>query len=215
MSTPRVTIIDYGVGNLLSVSRGFEHYGASVELTADSRKILSSQRVVLPGVGAFPNAMQILNELNLVSVIQQLVSKGTPLLAICLGMQLIMEESEEFGVTRGLGLIPGRVVAIPSVGVDGNSQKIPHIGWSSLDVSNPQNSWSGTLLQDVKLGDSLYFTHSFMAKPSFQQNQLAHTSYGGHEISAVIKKDQITGCQFHPEKSGHVGLKILERFLSQ
>lgn len=215
MSTPNVTIIDYGVGNLLSVQRGFEYFGASVELTSNPEKILSAQRVVLPGVGAFPKAMQALTSQNLVTVIQELAIKGTPLLAICLGMQLLLEESDEFGITAGLGLIPGRVVAVPNTTIDGVVQKIPNVGWSSLNVSNLRGSWENTLLQDNQPGDAAYFVHSFMSLPSDQKNQIAYTNYGGHKISAVINRDKITGCQFHPEKSGLVGLKILGRFILQ
>ena len=212
MNTPEVTIIDYGVGNLLSVKRGFEHCGAKVVLTSDASLILSSQRVVLPGVGAFPNAMDKLQKLNLVSVIKELAILGTPLLAICLGMQLLMDESEEFGLTPGLGLISGRVVPVPDKTAEGASQKIPHIGWSSLYDSSENSNWAGTLLQDNKLGDSAYFVHSYMAQPASPKNGVAHAMYGGHRISAVISKNRITGCQFHPEKSGEVGLKILRRF---
>jgi glutamine amidotransferase len=215
MSTSNVTVIDYGVGNILSVLRGFEYFGATVELTSDPKKILSAQRVVLPGVGAFPKAMQALTSLNLVKVIQELAIKGTPLLAICLGMQLLLEESDEFGKTTGLGLIPGRVVALPNKTIDGVVQKIPNVGWSSLNISNPRGSWENTLLQDNQPGDAAYFVHSFMSLPSDQKNQIAHTNYGGHKISAVINRDKITGCQFHPEKSGLVGLKILGRFILQ
>ena len=215
MNTPEVTIIDYGVGNLLSVKRGFEHCGAKVVLTSDSNLILASQRLVLPGVGAFPNAMDALQKLNLVSVIKELAILGTPLLAICLGMQLLMDESEEFGLTPGLGLIPGRVVPVPDMTVEGASQKIPHIGWSSLYDSSENGNWTRTLLQDNQLGDPVYFVHSYMAQPASPKNRVAHAMYGGHRISAVISKDQITGCQFHPEKSGEVGLKILRRFILQ
>lgn len=212
MNTPEVTIIDYGVGNLLSVKRGLEHCGAKVVLTSDASLILSSQRVVLPGVGAFPNAMDKLQKLNLVSVIKELAILGTPLLAICLGMQLLMDESEEFGLTPGLGLISGRVVPVPDMTAEGASQKIPHIGWSSLYDSSKNSNWVGTLLQDNKLGDSAYFVHSYMAQTASPKNRVAHAVYGGHSISAVISKNRITGCQFHPEKSGEVGLKILRRF---
>jgi glutamine amidotransferase len=212
MNTPEVTIIDYGVGNLLSVKRGFEHCGAKVVLTSDANLILASQRVVLPGVGAFPNAMNELHRLNLVSVIKELAILGTPLLAICLGMQLLMDESEEFGLTPGLGLISGRVVPVPDKTAEGASQKIPHIGWSSLYDSSENSNWAGTLLQDNKLGDSAYFVHSYMAQPASPKNGVAHAIYGGHRISAVISKNRITGCQFHPEKSGEVGLKILRKF---
>ena len=215
MVTPKVTIIDYGVGNLLSVQRGFEHCGAKVVLTSDPEVILKSQKVILPGVGAFPNAMEALKQLDLVLVIQELARLKKPLLAICLGMQLLMEESEEFGVTAGLGLISGRVVAVPNKSLEGNPQKIPYIGWGSLQPTNSASDWTDTLLQDNEPGDAAYFVHSFMAEPSDQKNKVAHSVYGGHRISAVIKKDQITGCQFHPEKSGEVGLKILRRFISQ
>jgi glutamine amidotransferase len=212
MNTPEVTIIDYGVGNLLSVQRGLEYCGAKVLLTADPELILESKRVVLPGVGAFPNAMEALNELNLIPVIRELGKLNTPLLAICLGMQLLMDRSDEFGDTAGLGLIPGRVVAVPERNTAGDLQKIPHIGWSTLYPSGDSVNWKETLMQDNQPGDATYFVHSFMAQPTHQSDQVAHTLYGGHRISAVISKNQITGCQFHPEKSGEVGLKILRRF---
>lgn len=212
MVIPEVTIIDYGVGNLLSVQRGLEHCGARVVLTSDSEVILASKKIVLPGVGAFPNAMEALKKFDLVSVIQELARLKKPLLAICLGMQLLMEESEEFGVTAGLGLISGRVVAVPNQTFEGNRQKIPFIGWGSLQPSDLASDWAGTLLQDNEPGEAAYFVHSFMTEPSDSKNRVAYSIYGGHRISAVIKKNQITGCQFHPEKSGEVGLKILRRF---
>lgn len=215
MSTSNITIIDYGVGNTLSVSRGFEYFGAKVELTSDPEKILAAQKVVLPGDGAFPKAMQVLESLKLITIIHELANKGTPLLGICLGMQLLLDESDEFGKTTGLGLIPGRVVAVPNKTIDGVVQKIPNIGWNSLNDSNGRGTWQGTLLHDNKPGDAVYFVHSFMSQPSDHKNLLAHTNYGGHKISAVIYRDKITGCQFHPEKSGMVGLKILKRFMLQ
>ena len=212
MNTPEVTIIDYGLGNLLSVQRGLEYCGAKVVITSNPDLILASKRVVLPGVGAFPNGMEALKELKLIPVIKELEKLGTALLAICLGMQLLMDESDEFSVTVGLGLIPGRVVAVPAKTTDGDFQKIPHIGWNSLRPSIETEDWNGTLLQDNKPGDAAYFVHSFMAQPSDDRYQVAHTMYGGNRISAVISKNQVTGCQFHPEKSGEVGLKILRRF---
>lgn len=136
MSKPGITVIDYGVGNLLSVQRGLEHCGAKVVLTSDPDTVLAAKRVVLPGVGAFANAMKALQERNLVSAIQALVKKGTPLLGICLGMQLLLDESEEFGVTKGLGLIPGRVVPVAPQATTGDTQKIPHIGWNGLVPAN-------------------------------------------------------------------------------
>jgi glutamine amidotransferase len=210
-----VTVIDYGVGNLLSVRRGLEHCGAEVVESADPKFILASDKVVLPGVGAFPVAMDLLSKLNLVSALQELSKLDIPLLGICLGMQLLMDESDEFGVTAGLGLIPGRVVAVPMENSAGRLQKIPHVGWSALKSSTETHNWNGTLLQDNEMGDAAYFVHSFMAQPTDNKNLLAHAVYGGHRISAVIAKNQITGCQFHPEKSGEVGLKILRRFIEQ
>lgn len=210
-----VTVIDYGVGNLLSVQRGFEYVGAKVIVTSDPKIILASERVVLPGVGAFPNAMRALNDLNLTPAIQKFAELGRPLLAVCLGMQLLMDESDEFGTTSGLGLIPGRVVQVPRETQVGEPQKIPHIGWNDLQLSEMRNDWSGTLLQDIQLGDATYFVHSYMVQPVNPVHSIAEVKYGGHQIPAVISKNQITGCQFHPEKSGEVGLRILSRFVSQ
>jgi glutamine amidotransferase len=212
MSAPEITVIDYGVGNLLSVRRGLEHCGARVTVTADPEVVKSSAKVVLPGVGAFRSAMETLHQLNLVDAIREVAARGTPLLGICLGMQLLLDASEEFGVTQGLGLIPGNVVAIPSVTTSGESQKIPHIGWNMLDLPAGREDWRATLLEDNTVGDAAYFVHSFMAMPADPVHRVADANYGGHAISAVIARDNIAGCQFHPEKSGEVGLKILRRF---
>jgi glutamine amidotransferase len=213
MSAPEVIVIDYGAGNLLSVQRGLEYCGAKVILTADPAQIRAAKRVVLPGVGAFANAMQALEKLSLVAVIRELAQRKTPLLGICLGMQLLLEESDEFGITAGLGLIPGRVIAAPNLTLSGESQKIPHIGWSALQPSNVAVGWQHTLLEDNRPGEAAYFVHSFMAVPTDPSHRIADCLYGGHKIAATIGRDHITGCQFHPEKSGEVGLKILRRFL--
>jgi glutamine amidotransferase len=212
MSKPKITVIDYGVGNLLSVQRGFEYCGAEVVLTSDPEAVVAAERVVLPGVGAFANAMQALQELGLLRAIQAVAEQRTPLLGICLGMQLLLEESEEFGFTKGLGLISGRVVPVPTATTNGELQKVPHIGWSGLIPAESRNDWSGTLLQDNRLSGAAYFVHSFMAVPTNPQHRLADCLYGGHRIAAAIARDRITGCQFHPEKSGEVGLRILRRF---
>ena len=213
LDKPEVTVIDYGVGNLLSVQRALEHCGAKVILTNNPEKIHSAKRLVLPGVGAFSNAMQALESLKLVSVIRELAQLNKPLLGICLGMQLLLEESDEFGVTAGLGLIPGRVVAVPNLTLSGTAQKIPHIGWSALQISKEVVGWEHTLLKDNCAGDYVYFVHSFMAVPTNTAHRIADCQYGSHKIAATIGRDNITGCQFHPEKSGEVGLKILRRFI--
>jgi glutamine amidotransferase len=215
MSPPEVVVIDYGVGNLLSVQRALEHCGAAVVCTAEPDRILASKRVVLPGVGAFANGMHALQRLGLVAVIRELAKRKTPLLGICLGMQLLLEESEEFGVTTGLGLIPGRVISVPEFAVPGAKQKIPHIGWNGLVPAHAGATWRHPCLQDICPGDAAYFVHSFMAAPTVPEHRVSDVLYGGHKIAAVIASDRITGCQFHPEKSGEVGLKLLRRFVAE
>lgn len=206
-----VVVIDYGVGNLLSVQRGLEHCGVDVIVTADPQVILHAQKVVLPGVGAFANAMAALHERGLVDVIRSVASRSTPLLGICLGMQLLLDESEEFGITTGLGIIPGRVVAIPEATMGGQSQKIPHIGWNELQSSDNAR-WEGSVLRGIIPGEAVYFVHSFQANPNDPADRLADCIYGGQRIPAVIRRGQVTGCQFHPEKSGKTGLAILANF---
>jgi len=212
MSKPKVVIIDYGVGNLLSVQRAVEECGAEAITSSDPDVIARAERVILPGVGAFANGMQALESLGLVEVIKALATDGIPLLGICLGMQLLLDESEEHGVTKGLGIIPGRVVPVPNVSPDGTPLKIPHIGWNSLVVFEGA-TWNGTILQSSTPGDAVYFVHSFMAAPEDPLMRVADCLYGGNRIAAIIGKENVYGCQFHPEKSGPSGLKILQNFL--
>jgi imidazole glycerol-phosphate synthase subunit HisH len=213
MSTPDVAVMDYGVGNLLSVRRALEHCGAAVTVTGDHEALLSSPRVVLPGVGAFANAMTVLRARGLDDVAREIAARGVPLLGICLGMQMLLDESEEFGVTAGLGLIPGRVIPVPAVTASGLAQKIPHIGWNALVPAPGGNGWSGTVLRYAKPEDAVYFVHSFMAQPTNPGHRIADCVYGGVSVSAVIGHRNVLGCQFHPEKSGPVGLNILRAFL--
>ncbi len=208
-----VTVIDYGVGNLLSVSRALEHCGAKVTVTSDPRSILASGRVVLPGVGAFADGMRALQDKGLDAIVRQVAAAGTPLLGICLGMQMLLDKSEEFGITDGLGLIPGHVVKIPAMTTKGAPLKIPHIGWNDLVLPVQRDSWQGGLLADIEPGEAVYFVHSFMAVPASPAHRLADCNYGGIPISAVLQRNNVMGCQFHPEKSGEVGLGILNNFL--
>ena len=168
----------------------------------------------MPGVGAFSNGMRELKKNNFDEVVREVADKEIPLLGICLGMQMLLDESEEFGKTKGLGLISGKVIPIPITTINGNIQKIPHIGWNSLKLSKDFKNWEKTPLAKVKEDEEVYFTHSFMANPSFSKNRLADCFYGGLPIAAFIRKKKIFGCQFHPEKSGKVGLKILKCFMS-
>lgn len=210
-----VSVIDYGVGNLLSVSRALEHCGARVTITSDPAAILTAARVVLPGVGAFADGMAALQAKGLDTLVCQVAATGTPLLGICLGMQMLFDESEEFGATAGLGLVPGRVVHIPATTTTGEPHKIPHIGWNELVLPAQGDSWQSGLLADVEPGEAVYFVHSFMAVPASPEYRLADCNYGGISISAAVQRKNVMGCQFHPEKSGDVGLKILRRFISQ
>ena len=212
MSKPKVAIIDYGVGNLLSVQRAVEACDVEVITSSEADIIAQADRVILPGVGAFAKAMQALESLGLVEVIKAVAERGIPLLGICLGMQLLFDESEEHGVTKGLGIIPGRVVPVPSLSHDGLPLKIPHIGWNSLVISEG-STWNKTILKNSTSGDAVYFVHSYMAEPDDPETRIADCFYGGNRISAVIGAGNVVGCQFHPEKSGAVGLQILGVFL--
>jgi len=213
MRQSNVAVIDYGMGNLLSVRRGLEHCGATVTVTSDPDEIFSASRVLLPGVGAFSDAMTELCRLGLDGVVREVGARGTTLMGICLGMQMLFDESDEFGTTAGLGLIPGRVVPLPITTITGQTQKIPHIGWNELELPQGRKDWQGSVLQDLKSGDSVYFVHSFMANPNNAEYRIANCIYGGNPVSAVITRDNVIGCQFHPEKSGEVGLNVLRRFL--
>lgn len=210
---PRIVIIDYGVGNLLSVRRAVEKCGGEAVTSPDPAIIAQADGVILPGVGAFASGMEALDSLALIPVIQEVAASGTPLLGICLGMQLLLEESEEHGLTEGLGIMPGRVTRIPSIALDGTPIKIPHIGWSKL-IGSDGGAWDNTILEKSSPEGAMYFVHSFMAEPRDSTMRLADCEYGGMRLAAVIKRKNIYGCQFHPEKSGEAGLNIIKKFLS-
>jgi glutamine amidotransferase len=209
-----VKIIDYGMGNLFSVRRAFEASGARVEMAESPREVSSAELLVLPGVGAFRDGMCGLKQRDLVKAIQEYSAKGRPMLGICLGMQMLLDSSEEFGAYEGLGLIPGRVVAIPSRGIDGQPLKIPHIGWNELEIpTDAPRAWENSIFEDISAGQSMYFVHSFNAQPTHSANRVADCYYGGVRIAAAVRAGAIYGCQFHPEKSGHGGLRIIRNFL--
>ena len=212
MSKPKVVIIDYGVGNLLSVERAVEECGAEAITSSEPDVIVRADRVILPGVGSFANGMQALESLGLDEVIKAVAADDIPLLGICLGMQLLLNESEEHGVTKGLGIIPGRVVPVSNVSPDGVPLKIPHIGWNSLVVAEGA-TWNRTILQNSTPGDAVYFVHSFLAEPMDLSMRIADCLYGGNRISAAIGVKRVIGCQFHPEKSHSIGLRMLANFL--
>lgn len=208
----QVTVIDYGVGNLLSVSRALAHVGAEPMVTDDAEIIAKAQHLILPGVGAFAHGMQGLQARGLDKLVIAHAKSGKPLLGICLGMQMLLDESEEFGTYAGLGLIPGTVAAIPNTDANGHPHRIPHIGWNGLQVPTG-GTWQGTLFETIKPGDCVYFVHSFAANPANPAHRLADVDYNGRTVCAAVKKDNVMGCQFHPEKSGEVGLAILKHFV--
>ncbi len=213
MANPEVTVIDYGMGNIFSVIRAFEASGANVNLTSSAEKIHSAQILVLPGVGAFEDGMKELRTRELIDSIKLYSQTGKPLLGICLGMQMLMDQSEEFGEHEGLGLIPGKVMTISDTTEEGLSHKIPHIGWNELKT--PANrSWSRTILDGIVENSSVYFVHSYTCVPSNPSDRLADTYYNGRKISAVIRNGNVYGCQFHPEKSANTGLQILRNFMT-
>lgn len=211
--TAQVTVVDYGSGNLLSVARGLERCGAEVELTGDGRQVAKAERLVLPGVGAFGKAAERLRDSRLAEPILEFVRYGRPFLGICVGMQLMLDVSEEFGLHEGFGMIPGRVVAIPRTGADGALHAVPHIGWSAIHHGG--GGWRGTPLEGISDGASVYFVHSFAAKPEDDAHVLARCDYDGRAITAAVARGNTFGFQFHPEKSGPVGLAILQRFIGR
>jgi glutamine amidotransferase len=209
-----ILIVDYGVGNLLSVGRAFEHCGATVTLSGDPAAIANAERVVLPGVGAFGDCVNALRARGLDQAVMQHVARQRPLIGICVGMQMLFDGSEEFGQHQGLGLIPGQVTAIPSTDSVGRPLKVPHIGWSPLVMSEAAGaSWDGTLLAGLQPGTAAYFVHSFHGQPVDPAHRVADALYGGRRVTAAVRRGTLFGTQFHPEKSGPVGLAMIRNFL--
>lgn len=209
-----VAVIDYGMGNLFSVARALETAGAAqVDVTADPARLAAATHVVLPGVGAFVDGMRGLADAGFVPAIHAFAASGRPLLGICLGMQMLLDDSEEFGLTPGLGLIPGRVRAIPRDRADGTRRKLPAIGWAPIRPAGA-NGWAATPLAPLAPETPVYMLHSFHAQPDSPAHLLADYDHEGTAVTAAIARANVTGCQFHPEKSGPAGLAILRAFLA-
>ena len=209
-----IHVVDYGIGNLFSVARAIEKVGGMARLTADPEEIAGADRLLLPGVGAFRDGMAGLRRAGVVDGIIAFAASGRPLLGICLGMQMLATESSEYGVHAGLGIIPGRVEAIPSANSEGGGRrKVPFIGWADLEPANSVG-FARTILDDVTPDNSVYLVHSFQFLPDEPADLLATYRYEGLSITAAVARDNIIGCQFHPEKSARVGLRLIERFLT-
>ncbi|WP_224983669.1 imidazole glycerol phosphate synthase subunit HisH [Geomonas agri] len=202
-----IAIIDYGMGNLRSVQKGFEKVGYEAVVTTDSKVLLDAERVVLPGVGAFRDCIRNLEEGGFVEPILKVIKEGKPFLGICLGLQLLFTESEEFGIHKGLDIIPGKVLRFPE-GMEqaGEELKVPHMGWNQLDIKRPSPLFNG-----VDNGSNVYFVHSYYVKPNDESVVAATTNYG-IDFCAAIWRDNVVAAQFHPEKSQDKGLAMLKNF---
>lgn len=214
MSNLKVTIVDYGLGNIFNIQRAVEFLGYEVFFSCKHNDIINSDRLILPGVGAFEDGMIALKEKGMIETIQEYVNQNKPLLGICLGMQLLMSSSEEFGHHSGLNLIEGKVVHLPKAEHKDKFYKVPHVGWNQIMPSsdNRNKNSTGTFFRDFNQKSFYYFSHSFIVKPTFNQNCLAFSNYGGIDFCSVVNKGNIWGCQFHPELGGDPGLKIFTNF---
>ncbi len=211
----RVTVVDYGLGNLFSIRRALAYIGVRVEITSSTEVIRQAEWLILPGVGSFGDGMQQLRTRGLIEPILQFAQSGRPLLGICLGMQLLFSASEEFGLHEGLGLIKGNVAQLHNADPTGRRVKVPHVGWSELIRPRSLTDWGSTILEGPLEGDAMYFIHSYVPYPENESVIIAQINYGGYLYCAAIEQGNVIGCQFHPEKSGKAGLHLLRNFIGR
>ncbi len=210
-SRPRVAIIDYRMGNMFSVQHACEAVGLDAKITEDPAEIMAADGAILPGVGAFGDAMKNMRELGLDRVVYDYIASGRPFMGICLGMQLLFAESEEFGSHQGLGVFPGRVLKFPATTNDGRPIKVPQIGWNQIRPSQKQG-WAGTVLADVQPDEYMYFVHSFYCAPDDPSVALTLTDYEGFTYCSSVHRGNVVASQYHPEKSAFEGMKIYENW---
>lgn len=215
MTKKRISVVDYGVSNILNVTRAVTYLGYSVEVITTANQILSSDMIILPGVGAFADAMTSLQGNGLDHALLEFIKiKERPLFGICLGMQLLLESSSEFGDCKGLGLIEGNVVKIPEYISPERARRVPHVGWNYLELSEKNNKeFKRNLFENIKNGESVYFVHSYMAAPKNMDVVSSFTDYEGIKIPSSLALNNLAAAQFHPERSGKTGLSILENFI--
>lgn len=206
----KIIIIDYDVGNIRSIINAFKKNGVEPILSSKEDDIRSADGVILPGVGAFSHGMENLNKYNLVNIIKEYTNSNKPFMGICLGMQMLLDESEEFINTKGLGLISGKVIKLPTQ--NSSYAKLPHVSWN--EIKEKKTKWNNTILNNLEQQSDMYFVHSFIASLNNENEILSTTQYSDYEFCSSIKKGNIYGCQFHPEKSGEIGLKIIENFVN-
>ncbi len=203
-----ITIIDYEMGNLRSVEKAFEKLGYAVRVSSNPEDLLTTEKIVLPGVGAFRDCINNLRAGGFVEPLLEHVASGKPLLGICVGMQMLFDESEEFGCHQGLGLVPGRVIRFPAGMKEGGERlKVPHMGWNSIHLQKP-----APIFEDTVDGSHVYFVHSYYCSASNPSDIAATCRYGDVEFCAAVWRDNLMATQFHPEKSQSVGLKIFDKF---
>lgn len=207
---PGVVIVDYGMGNLFSVQRACAHAGLDARLSSEKRDLLAAEGAILPGVGAFGSAMEALERLDLASPLRDFAASGRPLFGICLGLQLLMSESEEFGRHKGLDLVRGAVRRLPGTGPDGRRVKVPQVGWNRLTrpAGAAPDAWQASPLRGIDERETFYFVHSYYVAPESPGTVLSLTDYAGHEYCSSLRAGNVFACQFHPEKSARTGLGI-------
>ena len=200
---------------MLNVVRAFEHCGAQVVVTEDPGVAAAAERLVVPGVGAFRDSIKEVTERGFADAILAFAQTGRPMFGICVGMQLLFEASTEFGEHCGLGILPGRVEPVPSITTAGRPQRVPHIGWNHLVEPEGGRNWSKTLLDPVcGTNPAVYFVHAFAALPARHSDRLADCIYGGHRLCAAVQRGNLVASQFHPERSGGIGLRLVQRFIA-
>ena len=209
-----IVIIDYQLGNLFSVNQALINIGLNAKVTSDPKDVLHADAVILPGVGAFRDAMINLDNMALIEPIRKIVEAGKPLFGICLGLQLLFESSDEFGASEGLGLIEGDVRKFKNTSPQGAAVKVPQIAWNTINKLTP-DSWNETPLEGIEDGENMYFVHSYYINPRSPEITLTETTYGGLKYTSSILKDNIFACQFHPEKSADKGIAIYRNWAYQ
>lgn len=212
--THKIVIVDYNLGNLFSVANMCDHLGFDAKISSNKNEILDSDFLILPGVGAFGDAMATLKSLDLIEPIRDFVNSGKPIMGVCLGMQLLFTESEEFGNNKGLGIVNGVVKRFPAYTKNGERVKIPQIEWNSIHVRD-NSQFQNSPLKDCSENDFMYFVHSYYVVPEDESVVLTTTDYGGVSYCSSILSKNVFACQFHPEKSAHNGISIYSNFLNQ
>jgi imidazole glycerol-phosphate synthase subunit HisH len=209
-----ITVVDYGSGNLFNLRRAFAAIGANTKISSSPEDLQKADKILLPGVGAFKTGMSHLQKSGMVSALNEFKASGKQILGICLGMQLLVTQSEENGLHQGLDFIPGNVTRFTPCTTTENRFKIPQICWNAIEPIDSKNAWDNTILGELKESAYMYFLHSYYVQVTQEEHCLAVTRYGNEIFHSAIQKDNVIGCQFHPERSGKQGLSILKSFVN-